>query len=89
MADQENSEGGGLRRATTVRRQNKTTSGSSGESAQKRGQKVQNNQTLADFWNSNPNKYYFRQSLVLAGEIAFLVCASFYMVDEKEQKCFI
>ncbi len=82
MADQENGEDGGLHRASTMRRQNKASNGSSGESALKRGQKVQNNQTLADFWNSNPNKYYFRQSLVLAAEIAFLVCASFYMVDE-------
>ena len=53
MADRDNPEEGGPLRGTTIRRTNK--GGGAGDTNKKRGQKVQNNQTLADFWNSNPN----------------------------------
>jgi len=58
MADRDNPEEGGPLRGTTIRRTNK--GGGAGDTNKKRGQKVQNNQTLADFWNSNPKMYYFR-----------------------------
>lgn len=58
-------------------------------SKKKKGQKVANSQTLADYWSSNPPHYYIRQSIVLAAEISFLVCCSLFFYREGDQECYV
>lgn len=44
-------------------------------------------QTISDYWNSHPAHYFTRQSIMLASEIAFLACASYFYVKDVGKEC--
>ena len=51
--------------------------------------KVQaNNQTMADYWLSNPKHYYVRQAIVFCAEIAFLVSCAIMFARDSSSVCF-
>ncbi|CDW85780.1 UNKNOWN [Stylonychia lemnae] len=49
--------------------------------------KIQQNQTLTDFWRDNPNKYYARQGIMIIAELGFLITAGIVLGFEAGDEC--